>query len=76
MDGFAEVFGREGAGVAGRFHSHTNGHCWCRQLPIELLGCSIAVVQSPLVAFPFFRIDVRLLSTEPMVFDKPHSTRV
>ena len=43
------------AGMPTRFHPHTNRHCPCRQIPVELLRF-LAVLQSPFLQFPCFGI--------------------
>ena len=42
----------EPAGMAGRLHPHSHTAACCLQLAIELLGFSIAMIQSPFTAFP------------------------
>jgi len=46
----------EPPGIAGGLHPHTNAHSPRRQFPIELLGLSITVVQSPFTTLSRFCI--------------------
>src|ERR1700684_2086677 len=83
----------EPAGVSGGFHPPPHASRSRLQTPIELLRCSITVVQFTFATLSCLGVSkrdvliarviihayhqhVRLLSPEPMVVDKPQSTRV